>query len=680
MLENNSENTGKNSKPKSFIKQSDFLKSISEIGARTLEFDNTLSQIDVSTASIIEKFGGARDRIQEMTIGISDASSKILLLSDDVSTYEDAMARAAQIAGEVADATNRNYMATSENIEDIVAASEASNVNSSTLIKNFTEQGYSLNTISENMQKVVNTTRALGVNTKAVSDSVVANLSKLNTFNFANGIEGLTRMAAKASLFNIDMSKILQKADELFDPEKAVDMAASLQRLGVTTGDLLDPLKLMDLGQNNPEELQKQIIDMSKRFTYFNEQNQKFEIMPGAKRELREIAGVIGMSADELAKMALGSSTLADKMSKIRFPTLKTDITEDQKELIANMSEMKDGKYMIQVERRDEQGRGLGEFDFKDVSLLDDTDIKNLKDQYSESNKTLEETAKDQLTIQKRSLGQLEAIASSFRGGAATSKIVRKGSESLAEQFDNLANVLTSKLTSKKVRETGDELTPLFANFGKTMVDLLSGKISQEEAENRGKDLDKFFKDKFGVGMKTLDELFEKAITGYDEIIETVANSTKKETTASNLRASNTTSPTQTVNPTDVLQREVDNSFGIFQNIQDFLKLNETQKPQSEVLPKNNLNTLNTVNLESNPIAVNSKSPIEVFHKFENINFNVKVDAPIGTNTALLTEAIDKALRDPNVLAKLTLNTQQMQNNYGITGGKVGEYVSTAVV
>jgi hypothetical protein len=50
-------------------------------------------------------------------------------------------------------------------------------------------------------------------------------------------------------------------------------MAASLQRLGVSTSALLDPLALMDMGQNNPAELQNQIVEMTKQFTYFDEKN-----------------------------------------------------------------------------------------------------------------------------------------------------------------------------------------------------------------------------------------------------------------------------------------------------------------------------------------------------------------------------------------------------------------------
>ena len=249
------------------------------------------------------------------------------------------------------DETGRAYIASADELAGIIASQEASGVEASKLLKTFKGQGYALEGIPKTIQKVIDTTKQLGVNSAAVTETVVSNLGKLNTYNFANGVEGLTRMAAQAAVVGVDMGRIFSIADEMFDPEKAVNLASSLQRLGVATGELLDPLKLMDLGQNNPQELQNQIVEMSKRFTYFNEQNQKFEILPGAKLQLREVAKELGMSADELARMAIGSSDLSKKMNEIKFPELDTGpITEDQRMMIANLSEMKDGEYKIKIQ------------------------------------------------------------------------------------------------------------------------------------------------------------------------------------------------------------------------------------------------------------------------------------------------------------------------------------------
>jgi hypothetical protein len=66
---------------------------------------------------------------------------------------------------------------------------------------------------------------------------------------------------------------------------------------------------------------------MSEQFVQLGEDG-KFEIMPGAKRQMMEISEKLGMGKDGLAKMALASAEVADKMQKIKFPS---SFTEEEK-------------------------------------------------------------------------------------------------------------------------------------------------------------------------------------------------------------------------------------------------------------------------------------------------------------------------------------------------------------
>ena len=146
------------------------------------------------------------------------------------------------------------------------------------------------------MTEVAQIAREAGVSVAAVSEGVVQNLDKMNIYNFENGTKGLAKMAAQASRLGIDMDKIFGVVDKVFNPEGAIEMAAAMQRLGVSTSALLDPLRLMDLSQNDPTELQNQIVNMTKDFVRFNEELGQFEIMPGEKRRLNEIGKELGGS------------------------------------------------------------------------------------------------------------------------------------------------------------------------------------------------------------------------------------------------------------------------------------------------------------------------------------------------------------------------------------------------
>jgi hypothetical protein len=182
----------------------------------------------------------------------------------------------------------------------------------------FQNAGFSMTHISDNMTNVVKISREMGVNAQVVSSSVVSNLEKLNKFGFPNGVEGLAKMAAKAASLRMDMASTFKIANDIFDrgPEAAIEISASLQRLGAASGSLLDPIKLMDLAQNNVPELQNQLVELSKQYSVFNEETGQFEIMPGARRQINEVEKALGMSSGELSKMSLEAAKLDKKLSE----------------------------------------------------------------------------------------------------------------------------------------------------------------------------------------------------------------------------------------------------------------------------------------------------------------------------------------------------------------------------
>jgi hypothetical protein len=241
-------------------------------------------------------------------------------------------------------------------------------------------------------------------------------------------------MAAQAALLRVDMNTTLKLADELFSPDRAIELAASMQRLGVANSELLDPLRLMDMAQNDPAELQNQISKMSEQFVQLNEKGQ-FEIMPGAKRQMMEISEKLGMGKDGLAKMALASAEVADKMQKIKFP--EGAFTEEQKGLIASMAEMGEGgEYKIQL-----GGEELGINEAITKLQKDPDQLKALKEMAQP--KTMEELAKDQLTTAQSMLASLNSIKDKTGFAFAGTKAGTKGLEASRKIYDAGAEALS---------------------------------------------------------------------------------------------------------------------------------------------------------------------------------------------------------------------------------------------
>jgi hypothetical protein len=611
--ESDNEEGGKNKKEKGYVPGTfDALKeSLKDVKSKSDDVGATFSTIQQVVIGFNKNLGGSADSAALLGTNFTDAAQKLLLLDGNIKSLEAGIVSAAEKNLEIQEATNRMYIASSEELAGIVASQQASGVLSKTLITNFKDQGYALSQIPKTMEKVIQTSRALGVNVAAVSESVVTNISKLNTFNFSNGVEGLTRMAAQAGMIGVDMVKIFKIAEDLFDPEKAVELASSLQRLGVATGDLIDPLKLMDLGQNNPQELQNQIVEMSKRFTFFNEQNQKFEILPGAKRELREIASAMGMSADELAKMALGSSDLAKKMSEIRFPELGIELPEDQKTLIANMAEMKDGEYKIKFEETKEvDGERVktGRVVEKSVAQLNPEDLESLKYQQTLQAKSLEDIALESMELERRTANAAEALVSTGRGTLATNRLANKGQELLSHTVKDLVNLTKEAATAKGGREFMDQG---ISDIKKLTTDVMSamkdGKITDEEKNDLmkvGKGLDELMQKTMGKGGEVFEKLIKygqdfpgevgKALNAATIAIENTGEKTESEKTSS------------LDNPQDnrrldakIMDRNLDENKTQTQNITTSNVNNQTQNTQN-VNNTTNKNDVTTNNNTSN--------------------------------------------------------------------------------
>jgi hypothetical protein len=207
-------------------------------------------------------------------------------------------------------------------------------------------------------------------------------------------------MAAQATSMRINMQDTFRFSEKVFNPEGAIETAAALQRLGVTQSQLLDPLRLMDLAQNDPTELQNQIVKMTEQFVQLNEKGQ-FEILPDAKRQLREIESAMSYPAGSLSKMALGAAEVADKMSKIRFTG---GFSEDEKKFIANMAEMgPGGVYTLKVDGKDMGIDQAMDLFSKDKSKFDEF----MRDSQP---KTMEELAVAQLDTLKSMAAALNSM------------------------------------------------------------------------------------------------------------------------------------------------------------------------------------------------------------------------------------------------------------------------------
>lgn len=370
---------------------------------------DTILEVEKAAYGLAQQFALGAQNIDLMRAGLADAASDIKRLGG---SFEDVV----KMQESAYTNLGRNVTLTADGMKDLYATTKATGADANTLVNAFKDIGTGTYDISKNMEVVLQSARDIGVNGKQVTDQVLSNMDLMNKYNFADGVGGLAKMAAQAVNLRVNISDMKGIMDKAFDPEQAIQLAASMQRLGAQQSDLLDPLRLMDLAQNDPAELMNQVAELGKQFTEFNEESGKFEIAPGGKRQMMELATAMGIPYEKLTKMALSGAELEDKLSRISFPTdLGAD--EDTQKMIANMAEMKDGQYMIKF--KDEKGVTQE----KNVTELRPEDIEAITKTQAEAPKTMEEIAESQLDTLSSIKAELESMNRAGYGLAGSKSV-----------------------------------------------------------------------------------------------------------------------------------------------------------------------------------------------------------------------------------------------------------------
>ena len=388
--------------------------------------ENMIVNVDRAMQGLINTMGrgvnlsdGIRENIAKSVPAIIEMNGTL----EDVAKTND----------EYTQSLGRNVTLTHEQTINLFAAKELSGQSVKSLIDGFSDVGMNLNHIAGSLIQARDIANNLGANAIAVTQEVVKNIQQLNRFTFKDGVEGLARMAAQSSVLRVSMEKVFNLADSLMDPERAIELASALQRLGASSQALTDPLRLMDLAQNNVPQLQQELGKMFKQYTMFDEKTKSFKIMPGARLQLKAIADEMGIGIDQAERYALGAADIGKKLSEISFAGL--DVDEDTKSLVANMATMGEGgEYKIKTESGEEVALKTFLDDYKGregdlkkfLEVKQKEEGKTYEQKMLEAQQTIAELAKKQLDAYTRAEQLGYAAAAAGPASAAGSEFAQQ--------------------------------------------------------------------------------------------------------------------------------------------------------------------------------------------------------------------------------------------------------------
>jgi hypothetical protein len=292
----------------------------------------------------------------------------------------------------------KNTMLSSQELANAVALQKSAGITAAEyadLVEAFDSIGVGLESTVGSIDDLAAKARSLGLNVNTFLAATAKNLKLVNSYGFKDGVDGLTRMVARAQALRIDMTSVKGLAADLLNPEKAIELAAEFQNLGGAIGALGDPFQLMNMAQNDMEGLQNSIIDATKASVQFNSQTKRFEISALEMRRLRAFASATGQDYEQLADSAVRAAKETQAFEDVKF----LDVDSDKKQLIANLARLnKDGKLEIQLPNMD-----------KAVELTELT-AKQVEDAYGQLKKQDEVNQMSAKEIAEKQLSALESI------------------------------------------------------------------------------------------------------------------------------------------------------------------------------------------------------------------------------------------------------------------------------
>ena len=612
-------------------------KSITDVGALIA----SAGGINTKTANAVrESIGQTRAVSNEVQKVISESAKTTGLIGKGAKDNVDLFAA-------INKAMMRGTYLTDEQITSFQVLGMTANMTAAelaTMATSFDTLGYTTDQTLEMMGEMTKQARSYGLNVSEFMDGVNKNLKLMVSYNFKDGVDGLSNMVAQAQSLRIDMSKTVSLADSLMDPDKAIEVAAGFQMLGGAIGKLGDPFQLLHMAQTDMEGLQDSVVGMAAASVSFNEETGEFDIPVTEMYRLREAADLAGMGYEEMTNMAMMA---AQKTKKLDILGNMNSVPEEQKELIANMSKI-GANGNLEITMPDGTVKKIGE-GFNDLTAND----------YTQLEKMLDVNKMSELDVAKESMGYLNQIeaAQATLVKLTTLNLVKSGGfENFAEKAAMAQDLLTKeflnqedkiKVPQKIIEAAGQVETQLQLDkdTAKEIVDaVVTGIGTASEALDRV--LQEALEVMNGEALLKMMKTGWDDVSGYLEKIEISTDGLLKKT----LQRNNTGVQDVNEESNETAQRNNNSQGG-----------NETA--QRNNFSVNNLNTSSLNINEPTTSAIASNSNLNVSGEV-----NLKLDN-MPTNSVMTKEEFARYLiNNPDAIAAIS---SQLLNKDGTYGGSV---------
>lgn len=293
-----------------------------------------------------------------LSLGLSSERAELMRESFEESARFSAhlgmdMEGLAKMATVYAEETGRARMHSAENLKSMTAIAKGTNLGAegaAQMAAQYEMMGYNATDTSTEVQRIVDTTERMGVNTGKVLKAVNKNFKTLQKYTFKGGTQGMADMAMYAEKFKINMEEVFEPMEKGRRLDSVIEMSAQLQVLGGQFANLADPMSMLFESRNDPEAYLKRINEMTKGMVTMNKVGDEFSLeiaSPMARDQLAAAAKALGMTTDELTTQALRMREIQQTRSQM----FGKGFTSEEKEIIEGLAKFDrtTGRMMVEI-------------------------------------------------------------------------------------------------------------------------------------------------------------------------------------------------------------------------------------------------------------------------------------------------------------------------------------------
>ena len=313
-----------------------------------LSYLNTLLKSGFDTATQFHQEGIAFARELGMNAKEAQAYTQVLTNRTEklAATYGVAAEQIKAIQRGISEATSRQLMLNDAQAEQFL---QLNKLVGSSVTSKFTEEimqgmGGQLETVQGAVAKAYATAAKSGLSAQKVSEKIAANLNMANKLSFRTGIDGLTRMAMQAEKVGMSLQTVEAVANNFLEIDDAISHAAQLQMLGGSAGAFGgNPMDMLYEANYDPEALQKRMTSMLGGYAQFDAKTGMASINGANQDFIRNIAKAMGIDTAEASRIAKKNAEVKFKESNINFGAYG-NLTQEQRDFLINKSNVANGR------------------------------------------------------------------------------------------------------------------------------------------------------------------------------------------------------------------------------------------------------------------------------------------------------------------------------------------------